>query len=284
MKHEFLQQKYFDELNGDGDGSGEGMDGGLVEGAAVLEGDGEEAPDYFVGELTADQVIEQLQAAGQLPEHLRGLESRVEAQVSPVMERMTALQEQLGTQQKFEPKLDKVRAVLEGYDAELAKTLLPALMEDLGSSMSSQPLGPDALTPHVNPMIEQALQAQMAQVVPALLDNLPFDAEGVVNRDPADASKILEPSTELQKEFKAWWDQADAPTRQALSNYDTNYARALHKFGKWRAERTKGKGEAVGAASARLSSSRPVRSGGTRQQPQPRLESESDGFNSVFSS
>lgn len=241
-----------------------------------------ETPDYFIGELTQDQVLERLNSSADFPESMRGLESRVTAQVNPIMERLGALQEQLGTQQKFEPNLDRIKAVLSEYDPALAEKFLPALMEDLAGSMSSAPFDVEALAPHINPMLQQMQHDQMAMMVPALLDKLPFDAEAVVNRDPADGSKILEPSTDLQKEFKTWWDHLDAPTRAALGNYDIGYARAMHTFGKWRAGRLKGKGEAAGDASTRLSASRQIRTGGRRQQPQSRLETESDGFQSVF--
>ena len=266
-----LNNRYLDESADDGLGSGGA--GEPVEPDVV---------EPFIGDYTADDVLGQLSYVKELPEHLRSLESRVGAMVNPAMETMKGLQEKLGSQPGFDPKLEKVRQVLQEYDPALAEKLLPALTEDLKGSLSYTPLGPELLEPHISPMLQQQQAQISAQVVPALLDSLPFDADAVVNRDPANENNILEPSTDLQKDFEKWWQQADAATQQALSTYDVGYARAMHRFAKWRADRLKGKGEAAGATSARLSGSRPVRSGSQQQSAARKLETEDDGFNSVF--
>lgn len=233
-----------------------------------------ESPEYAFGDFTSDEVAERLGYVRNLPEHLRGIESRVEGQVNPVMEQLKGIQEKLGSQNAFDPKLETVQKVLAEYDPALAEKLLPALIEDLKGSMQTTPLGPDALQPFVNPMLEERQTAMMQEIVPAMLDSLPFDADAVVKRDPS-TGEIQAPETELQKQFYKWWEQADAPTHKALENPNMGFVRAMNQFGKWRAEQLGKEGETAGAASDRLAAGTQVRSGGKQhQRPARTLEDE----------
>ncbi len=241
------------------------------------------ADEYLFGDITADEASEQFGYLRELPSHLRGLESRVTDTVSPVLEQLAGLQERIGTQPVFEPKLERFAAALEDYDPKLAKTLLPALIEDLQGSMSVTPLGPEMLEPHITPMLQQAQQSILDQVVPSLLNALPFDANALVNRDPQNPDVVLAPQTELQKEFAQWWDQSDAPTRKALGTLGIPYTQALQRFGKWKAEQTRKKGEAAGNASARLTKAAQTSTGNRQNDVTQKLETEADGFNSIFS-
>jgi len=240
-----------------------------------IEPEGEEStPEYAFGDFTSDEVAERLGYVRSLPEHLRGMESRVESQVTPVMEQLRGIQEKLGSQNAFDPKLETVQKVLAEYDPALAEKLLPALAEDLKNSMQTTPLGPEALQPFVDPMMEERQSALMQQIVPAMLESLPFDSDAVVKRDPS-TGEILPPETELQKQFYKWWEQADAPTHKALENPDIGFVRAMSKFGKWRAEQLGKEGETAGAASDRLAAGTQIRSGGKQhQRPAKTLEDE----------
>lgn len=243
-----------------------------------------EEPSYLFGDVTADEAAEQFNYLRELPDSMRGLESRVQGAVSPAMEMLKSVQERLGTQPVFEPKLEGVQRVLQDYDPRLAEALLPALIEDLKGSMSVTPLGPESLEPHISPMLQQA-QSQMAeQMIPTLLESLPFDVNTIVNRDGADPDTVLAPQTDLQKDFAQWWEQTDAPTREALTSVGFPYVQALQRFGKWRAGRLRGKGEAAGAASARLTGASQKSTGGARTSSTPKLVTEEDGYKAYLAS
>ena len=247
-----------------------------------------EEPSYLFGDVTADEAAEQFNYLRELPDSMRGLESRVQGAVSPAMEMLRSVQERLGTQPVFEPKLEGVQRVLQDYDPKLAEALLPALIEDLKGSMSMTPLGPEALEPHISPMLQEAQsRTEMLlaeQLIPTLLESLPFDVNTIVNRDGTDPDKVLAPQTDLQKDFAQWWEQADAPTREALTTVGFPYVQALQRFGKWRAERLRGKGEAAGAASARLTGASQRSTGGARTSSTPKLVTEEDGYKAYLAS
>lgn len=271
-----------DENDGDGNdlgGSYESEDN--VAGEAPAD---ESASEYLFGDVTSEEAVDQFGYIRDLPEHLRGLESRVSDTINPVMEQLTALQEKMGSQPAFDPKLEKFGNALRDYDPKLAEAVLPALIEDLKSSLAMTPLGPEMLAPHVGPMLEQTQQRVIDQLLPSMLDSLVFDANGIVNRDPQNPDSVLAPQTELQKDFAKWWEHTDAPTRKALGSLGVPYYQALQKFGKWRAGHMRSKGEAAGAASARLSGAAQDSRGGQREAASRKLETEADGFNSVFKS
>lgn len=263
------QSKYLEEL----DGEGNDLPGG--------EASEDETPSYLFGDVTADEATERWNYVRELPNHLRGLESRVGEAVNPVMEQLRAVQERLGTQPAFEPKLDAVQKVLQDYDPKLAEALVPALTEALTGSFSTTPLGPEALEPHVSPMLGKMRESMVEEMLPVLFDSLPFDANAIVERDPQ--GNVAPPKTELQKEFATWWEQADAPTRNALGTLGLPYVQALQKFGKWRADRIRIKGDAAGAASARLSGAAQSRVAGQRQESSgSELRTEEDGYRDYF--
>lgn len=259
-----IQNKYFQEFDGEG--------GDLPSG----EASGEETPSYLFGDVTADEAAERWSYIRELPDNLRGFESRVNESVTPVMERLEAIQTKLGSQPVFEPKLDALQKALSDYDPKLAELLVPALAESLKGSMSVTPLGAESLSPHITPMMQQHQQQLVEQMLPVLFDSLPFDPNAIVERN--EAGEVQSPKTELQKDFSTWWDQADGPTRKALGTLGLPYVQALQKFGKWRAERLRGKGQAVGEASARLGGAAQPKSGGQRQEPSSSLSSEMDGY------
>ncbi len=238
----------------------------------------EPTPEYLFADVTSAEASEQFGYLRDLPEQLRGLESRVTDSMSPVMEQLTAVQKQFGTQPVFDPKLEKVQAILEDYDPKLAAGLMPALLEDLKGAMTTTPISSDMLNPHISPMLQQLQQSMTDEMLPSFLDMLPFDADAVVNRDNAN-----EPQTDLQKDFSKWWAHADAPTRSALGKLGFPYVQAMQRFGKWRADQIRKKGKAAGDASVRLSQASQQNTGGQRETLSSKLATEADGFNSVFS-
>lgn len=274
--NKLLYSKLLDENDGEGNDLG---------GGPAIEGEGEapQEPSYLFGDVTADEAADRFGYLRELPDQLRGLEGRVSDTVTPVMEQLQSFGEKLGSQPAFEPKLERTIAALREYDPKLADLIEPVLAEELKGSMSITPLGPETLEPHISPMLQQAQQAVVDQMMPALLDSLSFDADAIVNRDPANPDSVLAPETELQKDFAKWWEQADAPTRKALGTLGVPYVGALQRFGKWRAELLRKKGQEAGAASTRLSRATQGNSGGRREPASSGLKSESDGFNAIFS-
>lgn len=258
-------------------------DPSLGEGEGEVES-GAEEQSYLFGDVTSDEAAERFSYLRELPDQLRGLESRVNGAVSPAMEMLQGLQEKIGSQPAFDSKLERVQKVLSEYDPKLAESLMPALLEDLQGAIHSTPIGSEMLEPHISPMLQQTQNQILEQVVPTLLDSLPYDANAIVNRDPQDSNKVLPPTTDLQKDFEKWWEQSDAPTRDALSTVGLPYVQALQKFGKWRAERLRGKGEAAGAASARLTGAAQRTTGGARGSSTRKLVTEEDGYKAYLES
>jgi len=276
----FINKRWFS-LRNELDGEGNDL-GGASESGEEAGSEGIETPEYLFGDVTSDEATDRFGYLRELPDQLRGLESRVSDTMSPIMEQLQSVSEKFGSQPVFEPQLERFAKALGEYDPKLAESVMPALIEDLKSSMSITPLGPEALSPHITPMLEQQHQMVMDQVIPTLVDMLPFDANGIVNRDPNSPDSVLDPTTDLQKDFSKWWEQADVPTRKALGTIGIPYVQALQKFGKWRAGQIRKKGEAAGEASARLSGAAQKNSGSRRENPSRGLETEADGFNSVF--
>ena len=227
-----------------------GLDPGLGEG---VEGEAP-APEYFVGEYSADDVTSYLGQVKELPSRLRDLESGFRGQVGPLQQRLDEMQSKFGTQPVFDPKLERTMKALAEYDPRLAEVLKDSLTEDLRSSMALNPMDRTALEPHVGPMLQE-LRGQLAsEMATTILSTLPFDVNGLVNRDPQ--GNAMAPSTELQKAFQTYWDQAPLRVQDALTTPGLGFAQALIAFHKWNSERVKGQGAAAGEASARLAGGR----------------------------
>jgi len=277
----FVSRKYFDEVDGEGNDLG-----GAPSPDTDFGGEGgESTPEYLFGDVTADEAADRFGFLRELPDQLRGLESRVSEPVGSVMEQLKSLSEKVGSQPVFEPKLEKFAAAMKEYDGNSPhiQAAIEGLMEDLKGSMTSTPLNEEVLGPLIQPMIEQAEQKVTNKMLPLMLDMLPFDANAIVNRDPANPDNVLEAETDLQKSFHKWYGQLDAPTRNALSTYGVPYAQALQKFGKWNAEQIRKKGGAAGAASARLKGAAQKPGGATREPNNSgELRTEADGFNAYF--
>lgn len=235
----------------------------MIESTADLGSEGTEqidapeapkTPEYFVGEYTQDDVSSYLGQVKELPSRLRELESGFRGAVSPLEAKLTEMQSKFGTQPVFEPKFEKTLAKLTEYDPRLGELLKDALAEDMRSSFAINPLDRTALEPHVGPMLQE-LQSQLSnELANTVLRTLPFDVNGVVNRD--EFGKALPPTTDLQKGFQQYWDQAPLRVQEALTTPGLGFAQAMTEFSKWYAARTKGQGAAAGEASARLASGR----------------------------
>lgn len=256
----------------------------MIEGTEGVEepsGGPQETPDYFVGDYTADDVAGYLGQVKELPGRLRELETGIRGQVGPLQQRLEELQAKFGSQPAFEPKLERTMKALAEYDPRLAEVLKDSLAEDLRGSMSVSPMDRTALEPHVVPMLQEMYQGVTTEVANAIIQTLPFDVNGLVNRDAQ--GNAIAPTTDLQKSFQAYWDQAPLRVQEALTTPGLGFAQALIQFHKWNSDRIKGQGTAAGDASARLSGGRqPGRN--LRAVPAAPREEQAfdDGFNAVM--
>lgn len=230
-------------------------DGGVDPG---LEGTDEatpqETPDYFVGEYSADDVTNYLGQVKELPSRLRELETGFRGTLDPLQRRIEEMQAKFGTQPVFEPKLERTMKALAEYDPRLAEVLKDALVEDLRGSMAVSPMDRTALEPHIGPMLKELQQGLSMETANTILQTLPFDVNGLVNRDAQ--GNAVAPTTDLQKAFQAYWDQAPLRVQEALTTPGLGFARALIDFHKWNSERVKGQGAAAGESAARLAGGR----------------------------
>lgn len=263
--------------------------GGGIDVSAVADDGGEtpvvdEIPAPFIGDLDEASVLERLRTAGELPDRLSAMEGRVNEQVGPLLSRLEEIQKGLGQRVAFEPKFEKLAQALDGYDPKLKELLLPALMDDLKGSLNINQLDGSALEPHVSPMMQQALQQREEALTETLLGMLPFGLDDVVARD--EQGKVLDPKTDIQRDFKAWWELQDGRTRESLKGYNVGLFGALQRFSKWREKRMQEKGEQAGAKVTRLAAGQQPSAAGRRAQPaEPKPEAAfDDGFMRVMNS
>jgi len=264
------------------DGVGEGADEGVgvgTEGGGQGEG-AEGTPAYFIGDLDESTVLERLRYTGEVPDRLSALESRLASQLSPLTERLSAVQKSLGQRAGFEPKWEKVTEALKGYDPALAEALLPALTADLKASLQINALDESALAPFVTPLLERETSRQEQQATSTMLGIIGINPEELVAKDGQ--GNVTEPKTTLQKSFYAWWGLQDANTQEALKTYGFPLAQALHRFKQWQGEQTRIKAVAAEKATTRLRGGQQAATGQRGVSTRRRLETEADGFDSVF--
>ena len=84
--------------------------------------------------------------------------------------RSISVQEKIGSQPAFDPKLENTLKALEALDeydsgalSKLVRPVFDALRDDLKNSLSTTPLGPEALQPHVQPMLQEQRQHKVDQ-------------------------------------------------------------------------------------------------------------------------
>jgi hypothetical protein len=220
--------------------------------------------------LTEDDVYDRLGMVPQLPEQMKALESRLFGSMGPVQERLQKMEKSLGTQVGF--NADAVKKVLEEYDPKLAETLVPALEQ----ALRVNPLDEGTLEPYLSPM-QQKMQEQMGEQL--VLSHYGAEEIADIIPDVKDGRFVAE--TPRQKAFTEWYAQQGYETQQALLSFGAPYVRALKRFEKWESSRQQEQEKAAGARSTRLKSGQQPSSGGRRTQT-PKLETEHDGFMSVF--
>ena len=251
----------------------DGFEGGG--GSESGEGSGEYSSPSFLRDISEDDAYDTLTS---LPRQLSALESRFGEQLSPLQQQLEAMRSQLGAQTAVEPKFEKLAAVLEEFDPQLAKRFLPALMEDLKASISSRPLDSEALAPHLEPHFNQLSSRMEREMALGLLDAYGLNVEEII---PPTEGENWSPQTQTHKDFIKWYSMQDVNVQRALSVPGVAFARALRQFQSWSDGRKKEREDSAATSSARLSSGQQPNAS-RRQNSARGLSTEADGWASVF--
>lgn len=221
-----------------------------------------EAPEYFVGEMTADDVLSRLKTAGDLPEQFKHLESRAFGKVGTLERDLRGLQESLPTQAKVDS--DKIREALKEYDADLAEILAKTLPE----AFQLYSLDESALQPHFDKFNTNLAKQQAIQLV----DAFHADTDEFL---PDDWKK---PGSQRQEDYKRWYGQQSFDTQEALRKVDgVGMVRAFNAFKEWEREQVEERKKEGAKQQARLEYS--AQPGATAPPPKGEVvQTKSDAF------
>lgn len=253
----------------------EGDPGAILDGG--IEGEAPPEPTPFLRDIDEDSAYEALRAARNTPDLLRALESRVTEQLPPMASRLEAMEKSLGQRVAFNPELKRSLEALNSYDpsGELGKQFIPALLEDLKEAMQINQLDQTSVDPFIQPQLQQYNDFVWEQMVSTMI------GDSVAEAIPDSVEGKFDPKNTRQKDFVEWYAQQDAPTQRAFHSFSPAYIRAFKKFESWESTRVKERENAAGAASGRVSASTSITARG-RTSGAPKLETEEDGFLSVF--
>lgn len=196
---------------------------------------------YYLRDLTEDDVYSRLQQARNFPDHLNGLESRFNGNVSQLQERLAGIEKSLGSQTSF--NFDKVKQVLTDYDPKLAESLVPALMEAIKVS----PLDENTIRPYLDPLSNKLSESFGQQLVLSVYP--PEVLEEII--PPVKGGKFV-PEGQRHKDFIDWYSQQGYQTQQALLSFGAPYVNALRKFEKWEQGKKQEKTRVADGKSSRL--------------------------------
>lgn len=264
--HTVLMDEVEDEL-----GLG-GMPGeGVPEGVPLGEGEGgEETPPGFLKDWSEDDVYQRLQDAGEMPDRLNALESRLFGSQGPIKERMDELSKALGNRVSVNTEALKK---LEDYDPKLKE----ALEEILPDLLNVTPIDETVLEPYLSPV-----QAQMQEQFGAELVKSFYSVEDINSIvPPADENGNFTPNGQRHQDFVNWYSKQGYEMRQALTKLGSPYVQALRKFEKWEGDQIKEREKKASDVANKMNGGRQPQSRGKRSSV-PRLETQSDGFYSVF--
>jgi len=245
----------------------------LDEGQNLPEGgEGEVSTEVspYLRDLTEDEVYSRLQRVHEFPEHLNGLESRFNGNVSQLQERLDGLQKSLGSRTSFNS--DKLKKVLEDYDPKLAEVLVPALMEAIQVS----PLDETTLQPYLEP-----LQSKMSEAFGQQLVLSVYPPETLGEIIPPVKNGKFAPEGQRHKDFVDWYSQQGYQTQQALLAFGAPYVNALRKFEAWEQSRKQDKVKAASDKSSRLAQGQ-VPASQSRRAKDAGVQSPQDAFLAAF--
>lgn len=152
----------------------EGMvaDGSLAEGGESPPGGEVEAPQYFIGELTQDQVLQALQLAQQVPDIRTHVERSVMGRLGPIAKDLKDLRASGIREWSFDagksPGLAKIRDLDKGIGDALAEVLAELKVQTMEI--------PAAVSPLLDERMQQAEASQWDKMQDELLLNFVPDA------------------------------------------------------------------------------------------------------------
>jgi len=152
----------------------EGMvaDGSLAEGGESSLGGEVEAPQYFIGELTQDQVLQALQLAQQVPDIRTHVERSVMGRLGPIAKDLKDLRASGIREWSFDagksPGLAKIRDLDKGIGDALAEVLAELKVQTMEI--------PAAVSPLLDERMQQAEASQWDKMQDELLLNFVPDA------------------------------------------------------------------------------------------------------------
>jgi hypothetical protein len=205
------------------------------------ESPAEEESSPYLRDLTEDDVYARLQRVSDFPEHISGVESRFNGNLSQLQERLTGLEKSLGSRNSFDAS--KLKKILEDYDPKLAEILVPALSEAIQSS----PLDEAALRPYLDPISTQLTEAFGQQLVLSVYP--PEVLEAII--PPVQNGKFA-PEGQRHKDFIDWYSQQGYQTQQSLLTFGAPYVNALRKFEAWEQSRKQEKTRSASNKTSRL--------------------------------
>lgn len=227
--------------------------------------EGESPPEYFVGELTSEDVVNRLNKVDELPKHLRDLEKSA-------FDRMGSLEQTIGNLQKMLPsrvgfdasKLSRIAK----YDPELAK----AIAEDLQDALSVFSMDENLLAPFLRKSSEEIQQKFNSDLVSAHHGDIDEFA-------PVDWNT---PKTQREKDYVQWYNTVSTWEQQKqLENRGVGAVRALNAFKEWERKNNEDRSKRVKDKGQRLQGGmQPQMERGTGRTR--KLVTEEDGFLSAF--
>jgi hypothetical protein len=234
------------------------------------DGSGAEEVTPFLRDLSEDDVYSRLQRVSDFPDHISGVESRFNGNLSQLQERLIGLEKSLGSRTSFNS--DKLKKVLEDYDPKLAEILIPALSEAIQTS----PLDEAALRPYLDPVLSKITEAYGQQLVLSVYP--PETLEDII--PPVQNGKFA-PEGQRHKDFIEWYSQQGYQTQQSLLSFGAPYVNALRKFEAWEQGRKQEKTRSASDKTSRLAQGQ-VPTSQSRRTRDAGAQSSQDAFLAAF--
>jgi hypothetical protein len=234
------------------------------------DGSGAEEVTPFLRDLSEDDVYSRLQRVSDFPDHISGVESRFNGNLSQLQERLIGLEKSLGSRTSFNS--DKLKKVLEDYDPKLAEILIPALSEAIQTS----PLDEAALRPYLDPALSKLTEAYGQQLVLSVYP--PESLEEII--PPVQNGKFA-PEGQRHKDFIEWYSQQGYQTQQSLLSFGAPYVNALRKFEAWEQGRKQEKTRSASDKTSRLAQGQ-VPTSQSRRTRDAGAQSSQDAFLAAF--
>ncbi len=224
----------------------------------------------FLRDLSEDDVYSRLQRVSDFPEHINGVESRFNGNLSQLQERLVGLEKSLGSRTSF--NADKLKKVLEDYDPKLAEILIPALSEAIQTS----PLDETALRPYLDPVSSKLTEAFGQQLVLSVYP--PETLEEII--PPVHNGKFA-PEGQRHKDFIEWYSQQGYQVQQSLLSFGAPYVNALRKFEAWEQSKKQEKTKSASNKTSRLAQGQ-IPTSQSRRTRDAGAQSSQDAFLAAF--